>query len=267
MAILHDYSGGITETAVIASHREIITHKESMKTAQGQLREARKRAIESGMDPKAYDLAVKLAKMDEVDAASLLNKAYFYVKAMRAPIGAQLNFIDLVTDNANLSDEERAKRWYDEGYAAGINGKGQDTCRHGMNLPGGQAWLSGWQDAQAELAKGFKPLHDEEPDEGGEESAEAAAEAAKAEETPKRRGRPPGSGAKRKTKEVEAADTAADDVPIAPADGWGASGGTDSYGATPAAPPPPPPVPDDDEPVPFDDGPPPPPSDAPAFVH
>lgn len=269
MAILKDYSGGITETAVIASHREITEHRERMKSAQGKLREARKRAEESGMDPKAYDLAMKLMKMDEVAAVDLLNKTIFYTKMLRAPIGAQLNFIDMVTDNANLTDEQRLERWYDEGYNAGANGQGQDACRHQMNMPAGQAWLNGWSSAQAELAKGFKPLDDEDPgDEPGEEQVEAAAEAPAAEEPPKRRGRPPGSGSKRKPKEPEAAAAPSEDGPIAPADGWGDAGGVESYNPNAAPPPPPPASDDEDEMVPFDDAPPPPPADdAPAFVH
>jgi ribosome modulation factor len=276
----HDYSGGVTKTAIISSHREIIEHKEKMKSAQGKLREARKRAEESGIDGKAYDLAMSLMKLDPTEAVTRLNRAYYILKQLQAPVGSQLTFVDMVTDNSMMSDDERAKRWYQDGFHAGANGKWRNECPHMIPSPAYDAWDSGWNDAQKELAGKFKPIGEEPPaptaaapdapapDASAPEPAKADAAAGEP-EAPRRRGRPPGTGGRKSNKGTAAAD--ASNPPDA---------GTPPSPDEPPTPDEPtvtaeaaPPVPDEDEEVPFgdpDETPPAPPEfegSAGAFVH
>lgn len=193
MTIQKDYSGGVSADSVVGLSLELSGHKEKMKSAQGRLRETRKRMEEGGIDLKSYDLAMKLSALDPYEAIERLNKAYFYLKAMHAPVGAQLGFHDMVNDNS-LTEEQRLQKWYDEGHLAGSTGKWEKDCPHGVHLPAGQKWLEGYRDAQAKLASNFSPS--EPVTEAATEKAPAA-EAPKADAAPsKRRGRPPGSGKK-----------------------------------------------------------------------
>ncbi len=258
MAVLNDYSGGVPADDVVALSGELAGHKEKMKSAQGKLRETRKRMEETGIDLKAYDDAQKLAKLDPAEAIARLNKTYFYLKAFRAPVGSQLNFIELVNDNS-MTDEQRMQKWFDEGFLAGSTGKWDTDCPHAVNLPSGQQWLKGYREAQGILAAKFKEgqaaAEQKEWDGAAPAPAAAAAPAAPPEETaPRRRGRPPGSGKKGGVTITSQSGVTVETKELVPAAASGelvappAPPGAEAEAA--------PAIPDPDEMVPFDDAPP-----------
>lgn len=207
---LRDHSEGLNPGMIAGLHKEVSDHREKMKSAQGKLRTVRKRMEENGVDGAAYDLALSLMKLDPVEAKLRLNRAFFILQALHAPVGSQLSFIDMVDDNAPGTDEVREKRWFDEGFHACIVGKTETDCPHALNMPAGQQWLSGYREAQSEAIQ-----------------ARTAAELAEANpvddigsgEKPKRRGRPAGSKNKPKDEpEIDAAPGVESDLPPAGSD-------------------------------------------------
>lgn len=145
--VIRDFSEGLDPNTIAAHSREIADHRDKMKAAQGKLREARKRMEDSGVDGKAFDLAMTLQKLDPAEAILRLNRAVYILQALHAPVGSQLSFMTMGDPNTPVSDAEREKRWYDEGFNACLTGKTEVDCPHAMNLVSGQKWLAGFREA------------------------------------------------------------------------------------------------------------------------
>ncbi len=180
--VIHDFSEGIDPNTIVVHSREIADHKEKMKSAQGKFRAARKRMEESGVDGKAFDLAMTLQKLDPAEAILRLNRAIYILQAVHAPVGSQLSFMTMGDPNSPVSDAEREKRWFDEGFNACLSGKTEVDCPHALNLPSGQKWLAGFREATSikVTEKSAEELASQNPiDEIGQ--------------PPKKRGRPAGS--------------------------------------------------------------------------
>lgn len=226
--VLRDLSEGIDENVIIRGHTEIRDLKKDMESKRGSLRNARKRMEESGVDLKAYDLAMTLGKLEVDEAITRLQRASYILQSLHSPLGSQLSLIGLSDPNVPVSPAEREKRWFDEGANAAINGKAEKECPHDPAMPAGQAWLNGYRDAYSKIVKAKTE----------EEISEAENVVPfKAPEEPKRgRGRPKGSGKKNEEAAPPPADPAPDEPPA-----------IDDFDAPPPAPidgsaPPPPPM-------------------------
>lgn len=150
-------NGGVTEKVFFDFDRAYNEAKSKMASAAAHLKTVKKRGEDDGIDIQEYEYQRKRRNRPIEERRKSYENGRLYLKYWKDPIGAQLSEIKEVKDEVGLSEEERFKKWEDEGYVAGISGKNRDTCPHDdPNSLGARHWMKGYDEGQAKLGKGFK---------------------------------------------------------------------------------------------------------------
>lgn len=183
MAVVQDHSRGL-DPKLLRSHVSGLQEADKKRqSANGAYREHRKKMKADGINLKAYDFAVKLMALDPAEGFQLINDTYFIMKSLNSPLGSQLNFHEM-TDNDQKSEAERAERWKADGSNAFLSGKRETDCPHALNMPAGQAWITGFREAESEARSTKTAAEMAEPNPVDNVPKQDGA---------KPRGRPPGS--------------------------------------------------------------------------
>lgn len=141
----------VTMDLGLAPRADVLHHLKTLKGLNKKkddvvalIRNARKRAKESNVDPLALDAAIKWQDRDPVEFAKWLAGIVqaCEVNDIKVP---QINFFD----ESALSPVEKAQQ---DGHRAGISGMSHTANPHDPNSDSGRAWEEFRQRGQAELA-------------------------------------------------------------------------------------------------------------------
>lgn len=152
----HDMRGHnaveIDEQEFFIHLREIESAERKKDQAVSDLRTARKRAKDAGIDLAVLDIMRKAAKFTRSETIERLNKQVVYGKFLRAAVFDQL---DLFKER-DLSDDEMVDEAYGKGVVAGKRGSDPSTNPWDLSTPMGQSWESGRIDGQSLLMQAIK---------------------------------------------------------------------------------------------------------------
>lgn len=186
--VLNDHNGGVTENTFFHHVRALEDLKKQATSVAGKIRAQKKLAKDDGLDIGDLDWAMKQRAKTLADQVASHNRRTAYLRFWKMPLGAQIDFVDEINDETAMTDEQRQEKWENDGYVAGLEGKGMDVALgdHDPNSIAGRFILEGWRRGQEKLGKGIKKK-DPEP-KPAKEKATAKEAAAPANEKPARAG-------------------------------------------------------------------------------
>ncbi len=188
MAKVHGDNGGVSEKVFFDFDREYSSLKSQASAIAGKMRALKKRGEEDGLDVQEYEYHRKRRMRPLEERRKAYENGRLYLKFWKDPLGAAMNAIDDIKDEVGLSDEERQKKWEDEGYVVGISGGNRDQCPHpDPNSLGARFWMAGYDKGQAKNAPKKKAPSPEPVEDGprGATAAEVKAKSSKAKVEPK----------------------------------------------------------------------------------
>jgi hypothetical protein len=127
-------------------YENILGWMAKVKSAQGSLGEARKKAEESGVRVKALTDAMKLEKADPLDVAGYLKELQRTARLRGFPV--QIGLFE--PKFGSIEDQAMS-----EGWAAGKAGRTPDMTRWPEGSPGHVPYMRRWNDAQADTVEGM----------------------------------------------------------------------------------------------------------------
>lgn len=142
---------GISEEKYFEAKRDILSKTRIKDSAVAELRQARKRAKDAGVNLKQFDLVQKLAAYTGPELTADLNKLVSYAKFEKLAVYSQLSILDF----QEPSEEDRLVYAYEQGVVAGKGGAPRQAPWD-VVTPMGNKWLNGFDDGQRELAGGLK---------------------------------------------------------------------------------------------------------------
>ena len=184
--VLADHNGGVTEKVFFDFHREYESLKAQASSIAGKMRALKKRGTDDGIDIEEYEYQRKRRNRPIAERQRAYENGRLYLRFWKDPLGAKMTEIKEFSDEVGLTDEERQKKWEDEGYVAGAAGKNRDVCPHeDPNSLGARFWMAGYDKGQAMLGSKIKkgPVKPEEKP--AEKPAPAAAASSKEPIVPK----------------------------------------------------------------------------------
>jgi len=131
-----------------------------------EIRLLRKNAKDDGVDLKAVDRVMRMAKMTEDEQKREHDITVAYARHLHLPIGTQLSFLSDMPDlSTAMTDEQKRQKWFDHGFSTSLLGGARTENPHLPETAEGVAWFDGYQAQQTERMKGFKSI-DPQSDEG-----------------------------------------------------------------------------------------------------
>lgn len=224
-------NGGVTEAVFTRHLNEHIRLEKLASEVRAKQKALKKAAEDDGVIMADMKDALKIASEDPATVIERQNRITQYANWLKAPVGAQLQMLEMPPDQSKITDEQREQKWSDEGFQAGLLGKNRDTCPHDPNSPGGRAWLQGYEQGQKRNLGGIKG-----PD--GKPVTESAPAAANADKP--KRGRP------KKNQSAAPSSGSEEAAPPAPGDSAEQADIEEAVQAAPPAPPAPPSDEDDE---------------------
>lgn len=172
-------NGGVTEGTFFHHVRAIEDIKKQQSGLSGKMRQAKAKAKDDGIDIQDLEWALKQRAQSAEQQRKSHNNRVAYLKFMKMPIAEHLGAItEEISDEIGMSEEDRQKKWENDGYVAARQGDGRDKNPHDdPNSLGARYWFTGWERGQAENAKGIKKKPADKP-------AAPAAEKAKPQHEP-----------------------------------------------------------------------------------
>lgn len=154
------HNGGVTENTFF-HHLKVMDDLDRQKASlMSKIKNAKKQAKDDGINMKVFDAVRTMRAVSQEELARELDITFAFMKYLKMPVAQQLAPIDisLVDESiADLSDEERAAKWENDGFIAGRSGTNKSDCPHqDPNSPAAKSWVEGWERGQAENAKGIK---------------------------------------------------------------------------------------------------------------
>lgn len=146
-------NGGVSEAVFFAYDRERSSLRAQAAAINGKVRALNKRAEEDGLDVQEYEYQRKRRDRPLEERRKSYEAGRLYLKFWKDPLGAQLAEIAEVKDEIGLTDDERLKKWEDEGYVVGMRGGNRTENPHpDPNSLGARTWSAGYDKGQAKLA-------------------------------------------------------------------------------------------------------------------
>ena len=153
MARVLAHNGGVTEKVFFDFEREYSSLKSQASAIAGKMRALKKRATDDGLDVEEFEYQRKRRDRPIEERRKAYENGRLYLKFWKDPLGAQLAEIAEVKGDVGLTDEEREKRWEDEGYIVGARGGDRKECPHpDPNSLGYRVWSMGYDKGQAAIA-------------------------------------------------------------------------------------------------------------------
>lgn len=169
--VLSGDNGGVTEKVFFDFDREYQEAKSMMTSAAAKMKSVKKRGADNGIDVPEYEWTRKYRNKTLEQQRTAHNHRVAYMNFWKMPIGAKIAEVDEFSEDVGLSDEDRQKKWENDGYVAAREGKRRDTCPHpDPNSLGARFWMAGYDRGEKqntmENAKGIKkgaaPKHEPE---------------------------------------------------------------------------------------------------------
>jgi hypothetical protein len=136
---------------------DLIKATQAKDTGVGKVRAVRSRFESMGGNMRALDLMLRLRKMEDDDAETLLVTALRYCRWASMKIGAQTDMFAFSDDAPRPSEQARGglaeAEAYNEGNVAGRAGRSSTDHRFQSGSPLAQQFFLGWQDGQSTLAE------------------------------------------------------------------------------------------------------------------
>jgi len=160
---------GISEDVFFHHDRIFTDLKKQQSSIAGKMKAAKKSAEDDGLNYEDYKWALRQRALSVEQQRISHNNRYAYLRFYKMPVSEQMAPIAELKDAVGLTDDERQKKWEDEGYVAGVTGMNRDTCQHDdPNSIAAKFWMAGYDRGQAKLGKGFKkkpadPAPEKEP--------------------------------------------------------------------------------------------------------
>lgn len=139
------------------THYRLIRRQSSEgESVRGTLGALKKAAKKDGVNLDALALVEKLAKMEEEAATMFLRDVFRYAGWSDIHIGRQKELFALF-DSGGPSEKAKAELSehvaFETGVAAGEAGRKQDDCQFEPGTAVHVAWVRGWNEGQARIAK------------------------------------------------------------------------------------------------------------------
>lgn len=142
-----------TRDVVLGYIRDIDELNRQASSIQGKKTALFKRAADDGVTKKAL-MAVMKERNDLANNRDKYERTLnLYRKYLGFPEVANLPPRPEFHDEVDLSEEDRQKKWEEDGYVAGKLGKNRDVCPHeDPNSMGARYWMAGYDRGQKENA-------------------------------------------------------------------------------------------------------------------
>lgn len=153
------HNGGVTPNTYYHHLKQWEGFKARQDKLKGEVSAWQKTAIDDGIDIVDMKAAIKRKGLSDAEQIASFNRQMFYLQCMNVPLANLVAPIDeSAIGDAGMTDEQRRKRWEDEGYLSGKTGKGLDVAmgNHDPNSIAGRFIREGWDRGQKENAAGIK---------------------------------------------------------------------------------------------------------------
>ena len=137
--------------------RKIRTLKRELDEANGRYRAAKKLAEGAGVDLKTLGLLEQLAKLDDGEADSRLNKLFRYAGWLDLPIGTQIDLFQAEPRKEKADAEHSEWAATEAGIESGKHGANRDDNPFVPGSPLHVKWDGGWLRGQEIIANGLAP--------------------------------------------------------------------------------------------------------------
>lgn len=154
--VLEETNGYVSESTFFGHDREWDGLKSQMSGLAGKMRALRKRMKDDGIDIEDFVYQKKKRAKSVSDQTASYERQRLYGQYWKMPVAVAQAELGTVADETGLTDEQRQKKWQDDGYVVGISGKGMDQNPHDPNSVAGRFWIEGWREGQKKLGEGIK---------------------------------------------------------------------------------------------------------------
>lgn len=185
--VIEETNGDVSEGTFFHHDKEWDSLTSQMSSMASKKRALRKRMKDDGIDIDDFLYQKKKRAKPVAEQVASYNRQLLYGQYWKMPAAMAQVKLGEINDELGLTDEQRQKKWQDDGFIQGRSGKGMDTSPHDPNSVAGRFWLEGWRDGQKKNAEGIKAKKNEKP-----AGAKGSATVTNIGDGPKRgRGRPP----------------------------------------------------------------------------
>lgn len=155
-------NGGVTEKVFFDVERELDSLERQSASLRAKRGALKKRATDDGIDWDDFIWSRKQRAKPAAEQLRSEQRRLAYRKFLRLSVADVMTVGTEIVDETGLTDEQRHKKWSDEGYVIGISGKSMDLNPHDPNSIAGRMWIEGWREGQAKLGEKIKKKNEAE---------------------------------------------------------------------------------------------------------